>query len=91
MTFAVAAFALCASVTRCVAQEPSPVIYLSTAEAAKAKQAAQDLKNAQDRDSRALAIPAGLPALRRTHHSSRPKYFSLLSLSLLLLDRIFIA
>ena len=53
--FVVAAFALLGSMTRCVAQEPLPVIYLSTAEAAKAKQAAQNLKSAQDRDSRATA------------------------------------
>ena len=51
--FAVAAFALCASVTRCMAQEPLPVIHLSSTESARAKQATQDLKAAQDRDSRA--------------------------------------
>ncbi|MFY9728017.1 MAG: hypothetical protein WB579_17610 [Bryobacteraceae bacterium] len=39
----------------CVAQEVAPVIYLSTAESAKAKQAAEDLKGAQDRDRKATA------------------------------------
>ena len=48
-----AAFSLCTSSPRCVAQEVIPVIYLSTGEAAKAKQAVQDLKSAQNRDNRA--------------------------------------
>src|SRR5215472_16438029 len=50
-----AAFSLCISSPRCRAQEPRSVIYLSTDEAAKAKQTAQDLKGAQDRNSRAEA------------------------------------
>ena len=36
-----------------MAQEVVPIIYLSTSEVAKAKQTAQDLKSAQDRNSRA--------------------------------------
>jgi hypothetical protein len=42
-----------------MAQEVVPVIYLSTDEAAKAKQTAQDLKSAQDRNSRAIAAWRG--------------------------------
>jgi hypothetical protein len=50
-----AALSLCISSPRCMAQEVVPVIYLSTDEAAKAKQTAQDLKSALDRNSRAIA------------------------------------
>lgn len=50
-----AAVSLCISSPRCRAQEPVPVIYLSPDVAAKAKQTAQDLKSAQDRNSRAAA------------------------------------
>jgi hypothetical protein len=53
VVLSVVAFALCSSSSRCVAQEVVPVIYLSPGEIAKAKQIAQDLKSAQDRDSRA--------------------------------------
>lgn len=48
-----AAFSLCTPSPRCVAQEVVPIIYLSNPEVAKAKQTAQDLKSAQDRNSRA--------------------------------------
>jgi len=48
-----AAFSLCTPSPRCVAQEVVPIIYLSTGEAAKAKQTAQDLTSAQERNDRA--------------------------------------
>jgi hypothetical protein len=48
-----AAFSFFTPSPRCVAQEVVPIIYLSTSEAAKAKQTAQDLKSAQDRNDRA--------------------------------------
>jgi hypothetical protein len=51
-------FAVCVisiSWVPCVAQETAPVIYPSTAESAKAKQAAEDLRGAQDRDKKAMA------------------------------------
>src|SRR5438046_589909 len=50
-----AALSLGTSSPRCVAQEVVPVIYLSAGEAAKAKQSAQDLKSASDRNNRAAA------------------------------------
>src|ERR1051325_903371 len=49
-----AAFWLCASSPRCAAQDVLPVIYLSTGDAAKAKQTAQDFKSAYDRNNRAV-------------------------------------
>jgi len=48
-----AAFSLCTSSLPCVAQEVASVIYLSTGESAKARQTAQDLTSAQDRNNRA--------------------------------------
>jgi len=61
-----------------MAQEVVPVIYLSTDEAAKAKQTAQDLKSALDRRSRAFAawrsfnqsFQAAHPELPDLHFSS---------------------
>jgi hypothetical protein len=47
------AFSLYISTARCLPQEV-PAIYLSPSEAAKAKQAVQDFKNAGDRDNRAI-------------------------------------
>src|SRR5262245_24445993 len=47
------AFSLCISSTRSLAQEV-PAIYLSPSEAAKAKQAVQDSKSAQERNKRAI-------------------------------------
>jgi hypothetical protein len=52
LLFAVA-FSLCTPPPLCVAQEVVPIIYLSACETAKAKQTAQDLKSAQDRNDRA--------------------------------------
>jgi hypothetical protein len=49
-----AAFLLCASSPRCVAQDVLPVMYLSSGDAAKAKQTAQDFKSAYDRNNRAV-------------------------------------
>jgi hypothetical protein len=53
LLLSVVAFSLCTPTPRCVAQEVVPVIYLSSDEAAKAKQTSQDLKSAQDRNYRA--------------------------------------
>ena len=50
-----ARFIICASSVLCVAQEVAPVIYLSTAEAARTRQAGEDLKGAQERDRKANA------------------------------------
>ena len=50
-----ATFIICTSPVPCVAQEVAPVIYLSTAESAKAMQAGEDLKRAQERDRKATA------------------------------------
>jgi hypothetical protein len=50
-----ATFIICTSPVPCVAQVLAPVIYLSTAESAKTRQAAEDLKRAQDRDGKATA------------------------------------
>ena len=49
-----AAFSLYASSSHCVAQQVVPTIYLSASEAAKSKQAVQDFKGAQERNSRAV-------------------------------------
>lgn len=49
----VAAFSVLTPTPHCVAQEVVPIIHLSSGEAAKAKQTAQDLKTAQDRNNKA--------------------------------------
>ena len=49
-----AAFSLYASSSHCVAQQVVPTIYLSASEAAKAKQAVQDFKSAQERNNQAV-------------------------------------
>ena len=74
----VATFSICISAPRCIAQEVVQVIHLSTDEAAKAKQTAQDLKDALDRNSRAIAawrsfnqnFQAAHPELPGLHFSS---------------------
>ena len=58
-----AAFWLCASSPSCVAQDVVTALYLSTGDAAKAKQTAQDLSSAYDRNNRAET------AWRNFHHS----------------------
>ena len=50
----VVAFSVCASSPHYIAQQPVPTIYLSASEAAKSKQAVQDFKGAQERNSRAV-------------------------------------
>lgn len=54
-----AALTQCISSPRCMAQEVVPVVYLSTDEAAKAKQSAQEFKDALVRNSRAVAAWRG--------------------------------
>jgi len=55
-----------------MAQEVVPVIYLSPDEAAKAKQTAQDLKNALDRNSRAIAAWRNLNQSFQIAHPELP-------------------
>ena len=50
----VVAFSLYTSSPHCAAQQPVPTIYLSASEAAKAKQAVQDFKSAQERNNQAV-------------------------------------
>ena len=50
----VVAFSVCASSPHYIAQQPVPTIYLSASEAAKAKQAVQDFKSAQERNNQAV-------------------------------------
>ena len=47
----VVAFSVCASSPHYIAQQPVPTIYLSASEAAKAQQAVQDFKSAQERNN----------------------------------------
>jgi len=67
---AAAAFWLCTSSLCCAAQEVAPVIYLSPDEAAKAKQAVQDLQSAQDRNKRA---ETAWRVFRESYQSAHPE------------------
>ncbi len=71
LVLAVAAFSLCTS-PRCAAQEVVPVIHLSTDEAAKARQMAQDLKSAQDRDNRATTAWRNFHQMFQAAHPELP-------------------
>jgi hypothetical protein len=67
-----AALSLWISSPRCIAQELVPVIYLSTDEAAKTNQTAQDLKSALDRNNRAIVAWGGFNQSFQAAHPEMP-------------------